>query len=412
MSAIAERLSRVVVGTPVQYLNLTLFPLLAEGPAQPGYRLLDEALNLGTARVTEVSEGGSVPELCFVNQGDLPVLLLDGEELIGAKQNRILNLSVLAPAHKTIVIPVSCVEAGRWHADTAEFGSARRTHFAAGRARKAVDVSESLRRRGSRESDQGAVWRDIEEMSHRMKVSSPTNAAAALYEGHRATLDDYRAAFAAQPSQCGALFAINGRLAGLDLFDSPSTLSAALGKLVESYALDAIDAADRPAAAVPEAPRPWLKAIAKADIERFAALGEGEDWRLIAAGLAGGALVKEGHLVHLCVFRLPGDHDGTRVGDPGESVRDSSDPKPTDGFGLDLDTDRRLIRAGGGSVRYLQLRLRAPRGSQERTPLDLALVLDRSGSMGGGKWQHAREAALAAIGRLEPPGPYRPGDLR
>jgi hypothetical protein len=78
MSAIAERLSRVVVGTPVQYLNLTLFPLLAEGPAQPGYRLLDEALHLGTARVTEVSEGGSVPELRFVNQGDLPVLLLDG----------------------------------------------------------------------------------------------------------------------------------------------------------------------------------------------------------------------------------------------------------------------------------------------------------------------------------------------
>jgi hypothetical protein len=115
MSTIAESLYRVVVGNPIQFLNLSLFPLLAEGPAKPGYRLLDEALADGSARITEVSDAGHVPELRFVNQGDLPVLLLDGEELIGAKQNRILNLSILAPAHQTIVIPVSCVEVGRWH---------------------------------------------------------------------------------------------------------------------------------------------------------------------------------------------------------------------------------------------------------------------------------------------------------
>ncbi len=57
-----------------------------------------------------------MPELRFVNHCERPVLLLDGEELVGAKQNRILNLTVLVPAHQTIVIPVSCVEAGRWRA--------------------------------------------------------------------------------------------------------------------------------------------------------------------------------------------------------------------------------------------------------------------------------------------------------
>lgn len=310
MSVIAERLSRVVVGNPIQYLNLTLFPLIAKGSAQPGYRLLDDALNLGSARVTEVSEAGSVPQLRFENRGDLPVLLLDGEELVGAKQNRILNLTILAPAHKTIVIPVSCVEAGRWDAASAEFGSARRAHFAAGRARKAKDVSASMRTRGSRESDQSAVWRDIETRARRMSVASPTRAAAALYEGHRARLDDYRAAFAPQPNQCGALFAVNGSLVGLDLFDSPTTLGAALGTLVESYALDAIDAADGSSAAGPDVPSTWLDAIAKADIERFAAVGEGEDWRLVGAGLSGGALVKDGHLIHLCAFRIAPDEEG------------------------------------------------------------------------------------------------------
>jgi hypothetical protein len=59
------------------------------------------------ARVTELGAGGSVPELRFENLGEKPVLLLDGEELVGAKQNRALNLTILAPAKQVIVIPVS-----------------------------------------------------------------------------------------------------------------------------------------------------------------------------------------------------------------------------------------------------------------------------------------------------------------
>ena len=73
-----------------------------------------EALDAGLARVEEVSEGGSVPELRFTNSAAMPILIVDGEELVGAKQNRVANLTILAPAKTTIRIPVSCVEAGRW----------------------------------------------------------------------------------------------------------------------------------------------------------------------------------------------------------------------------------------------------------------------------------------------------------
>lgn len=75
------------LGTPVQFENLTMHPLLAEDGGDPDYLTLDEALDSGTARVTEVSEAGSVPELRFDNGGDRRVLLLDGEELVGEKQN-------------------------------------------------------------------------------------------------------------------------------------------------------------------------------------------------------------------------------------------------------------------------------------------------------------------------------------
>lgn len=51
--------------------------------------------------MTEVSEAGSVPSLRVVNKGERAVFLLDSEELVGAKQNRILNTSVLIAAGQT-----------------------------------------------------------------------------------------------------------------------------------------------------------------------------------------------------------------------------------------------------------------------------------------------------------------------
>ncbi len=49
--------------------------------------------------------------------------MLDSEELIGAKQNRILNVSVMVPPHTTITVPVTCVEQGRWAYSSATFKS-------------------------------------------------------------------------------------------------------------------------------------------------------------------------------------------------------------------------------------------------------------------------------------------------
>lgn len=324
MSAVAETLARLALGAPQTHQNLTLVPLLGDGVAEPGYRLLDEALAEGCARVTEVSEGGSVPELRFVNGGALPVLLLDGEELLGAKQNRILNLTVLAPAHTAIVIPVSCVEAGRWHAQSADFASAGRAHYAAGRAEKAAQVSAALSASGSRRSDQGQIWADIAAKAERLGARSET--AAALYATHRARLDGYLGAFAPVPAQLGALFLLNGTVLGLDLFDSARTLATLLPKLVESAALDAIDVetarTDAGDTATADTGTPggenvagFLSALAQAPVARFPAVGLGEDLRLGGEGLAGGALFADGRVVHLCAFTtVSREHTTTRPG--------------------------------------------------------------------------------------------------
>jgi hypothetical protein len=305
MNAVVECLKTVRLGVPQVHLNLTVFPLLRDGVGEPGYLLLDEAVQRGLARVTEVSAAGSVPELKLVNDADQPVLLLDGEELVGAKQNRILNVTVLAGAHSTVVIPVSCVEAGRWHASSAEFAPSDRAHFATGRANKAASVSASLLRDRSRRSDQGEVWAAIAEKAERMGAESPTGAAAEMYRQHRPRLEDFVAAIAPVDGQVGALFAVNGSPWGFDLFDYPATLGKTVPKLVRSYALDAIDvASETPAPVLEQEALRFISDAMTARVDRFPAVGLGEDLRLAAPALSGGALAVDGQVVHLCAFRL------------------------------------------------------------------------------------------------------------
>jgi len=109
-------LNDIRTGPPVVCKNLELVPLSRNEP--PGsaidYILAAEALDRGILRVAEVDEAGSVPELRAVSEADVAILLLDGEELIGAKQNRILNTDVLLRPQAKKMIPVSCVEQGRW----------------------------------------------------------------------------------------------------------------------------------------------------------------------------------------------------------------------------------------------------------------------------------------------------------
>lgn len=126
------------LGEPVEHRGIVVTPLFPRRDPVASYVTLDEALPRGL-RITETSDSGSVPELRVENPTTDAVLLYDGEELVGAKQNRILNVTVLVPAQSETRIPVSCVEEGRWSARSAAFTSAQHAAYrrAGGRVRPA-----------------------------------------------------------------------------------------------------------------------------------------------------------------------------------------------------------------------------------------------------------------------------------
>jgi len=297
-------LDKLKVGRKQSHRNLAVFPLLSGYTTALDYTTLDEALGGGLIEVTEVSQGGAVPELKVVNRSPKMVLILDGEELVGAKQNRIVNTTILIQAQSTTAIPVSCVEQGRWHYRSPSFTSEERLMSPALRAMKAEQVRRSVCDTGTFRSDQGRIWEEIFEKADRLEAESPTMAMADIYEKERSSLSDYGKHFRPVEMQVGAVLLINGKVVGLDSFGKPGTLVQVFRKLVESYALDAVDWSEpgheerHSGAEV----RTFLEAARTSSVETHSSVGLGTDCRMGSERLAGFALVHEEQVLHLSVF--------------------------------------------------------------------------------------------------------------
>ena len=279
-------LAGLKLGSPQVHLNLALFPLLDEVDRAPDYLLLDEALERRVAHVTEVSGEGRVPELAFENASSEKILLVDGDELVGAKQNRILNLTILVGVGQKIVVPVSCVEQGRWSYRSRDFRSAGRVLFGKARAKKVQRVSESLRSSGDRRANQSEIWADVAEKAAYLQVDSSTMSMGDIYEGRGSQLNAYVKAFQAERESAwrsgrdrreagrGGTVRLLDRLRALPR-KAPAQLCARCDR-------------DRGWGATGSLPedevRRFLDSIQAAAAERFTALGEGEDIRLTGDG--------------------------------------------------------------------------------------------------------------------------------
>jgi len=286
-------------GMPQPFESLWLVPLFAAGEPRAEYLGLDEAVAHGLV-VREVDEAGAVNSLVVDNPLDVPVLLYEGEELVGAKQNRILDGSTLVPAKARTVVAVSCVERGRWAyrsraRDTVSQASAR-SFTPAPRA-----AYPDLRRAKHEGAAQGEVWQSVAAKAARLDAHSPTEAAEELYVSRAAPLEKFLAALPRHDGQCGAVACIGGRVTCVDWVSRSDAWASLHAKLVRGYALDAIEQPRR-------APFPSralaLLALAVGRAQRFAApAGKiGEIRRIEDGRIVGTELAVDGEVVTLTAF--------------------------------------------------------------------------------------------------------------
>lgn len=299
-------LEELVLGEVQAYRNLAVFPLFTTVPG-PDCLTLREALARHLVAVHEVSEGGSVPELEAENKGDLPVLLLDGEELAGAKQNRVMNTTLLLLPHGRLRIPVSCTEQGRWRSVSQEFRDSGYVMSPRIRSKKVDSVSQSLKGERGFRSDQGEVWNEVHKLNEDLCVASPTGAMRDAHVAKEVDLEEALRAFPCLDGQKGLLVLLNGRVAGFDLLPSPGVYSQLHAKLAKSYAMDALLEKEKTAGASKEMAHAFLKEAAYALEETFPSVGMGLDHRFSGPALAGSALSVEEKVAHMAFFRLEGE---------------------------------------------------------------------------------------------------------
>jgi hypothetical protein len=309
---IATHLSALKLGELRQFKRLGVIPLLVSENDGPEYLTLTEALDQELLIVTEVGSGGSVPDLKATNKSDRPVLLLDGEELTGAKQNRVLNATILLKEESETIIPVSCTEQGRWSSVSETLKGTDHVLAGALRMAKAASVSYSLKRGRRFKSDQGEMWGDIKGLDCCLGVESPTGAMKDIFESRRTTLDEYVNEFKCVPDQKGLIVFIGDKIAGLDTLSRTSAYATIHPKLVKSYAMDAlIPRRTRTAEPSVSQARDFLKEAAKCKERKYESVGHGWDHRLEGKATVGSALVHEGKVIHMALFPVA---ESDRVG--------------------------------------------------------------------------------------------------
>ena len=191
-----------------------------------------------SVEIQEVSDQGHVHEILFKNKGSLPVLIPEGEILTGAKQNRVINVTILIAAQCQIKIPVSCVERGRWQYSSKHFESSQYAHPSL-RSKKIFSSNMSRDQTGEARSDQGEVWDEVSAKLHEMHASSSTDSLLDGFKSSENKIRDYREHFILPNNTSGVIVCRGDRVTGIDYFGKASHFKAYWEKLSASYFLDA-----------------------------------------------------------------------------------------------------------------------------------------------------------------------------
>lgn len=337
-AAVAETvrasLGRMRAGEPLRAGTLTLIPLLPEAPGDvrhTGYLPLETAVREQALRVTEQPRE-TVPELTAASTAEAPVIMICGEQVVGGLQNRVLNTTILVAAHSSLDVPVTCVEAGRWHghyrghnvgyagtpSDAPEAADERafateEFAYASLRKSQAAYVARSLSSGSGYRSDQGAVWSEVAEKLESTGSRSPTSAMRAMYGSpeRSSRLSEMSEALKRPEGALGFVALVGGKPAGAEVFADPALAEAYWPKLTRTYALDAIDtpsaettgeSAETAPAGAEQVEAQLLADALSAEIEVYVSPGLGSDVRLHSTAISGAGLVNDGALVHLSLF--------------------------------------------------------------------------------------------------------------
>lgn len=216
--------------TAQKYNNITVIPIYTNSSLNKDILTLKKGLSLGLVEISECNPS-TVEKILVKNNSIVPLILVDGEEVVGAKQNRIINTTLLLPPKTTKEVAVSCTEQGRWEYNSYGNKFVQSKYFANSDTRrgKSMALYENL-------SCQHTVWDSIHNLEIATSSKSPTSALNDTYESinHDRTLSQFKCL----DGQSGLIVIINNEIIGLELFVSSWLYSDFHDKIIRSYLID------------------------------------------------------------------------------------------------------------------------------------------------------------------------------
>lgn len=245
---IASLLPALASGRPVEHSAGVFVPLVSDRPAPPAAVLLEEALESRETVVREL-DSAHMNRIIVEHGGASPLLILDGDMMVGGFQDRAFDASVVVEPRSRLELPVSCIERGRWDDGPpppsrrgvdytlpwyvpalATLRAAAHVMPPSPRANKLRRVAQASVGGRIETGHQEALWRAVDEYIVLTGVRSRTAAlmAAALHAAaHEPPID-----LPLPDDALGLALVRNGDLTLIDVFGCPDLFRRALPKLL------------------------------------------------------------------------------------------------------------------------------------------------------------------------------------
>lgn len=277
-----------------------------------------KAIQEDLIQVKEVSQSGSVNNLFVFNLSDKYVFFMDGDILAGAKQNRVLNSSVLLAPNSKITLPVSCVEQGRWIAISDKFSTSDYISPQKLRAKKSRSVDESLRLERRHMAEQNEVWNDVENYSIAYKIKSPTMSLSDVFESKKEDFEEFVKKFPVNHDANGLAIFTDKQLLNVDLFNRTDIYQEYYPKILRSTAMEISHLKDK-GNEITDAEAAFKTVNLFDNLEKIEytvhpGVGVGEEKRFDSKELTGFELNFKNHLIHLTLLNLEKENAGQRDG--------------------------------------------------------------------------------------------------
>ena len=291
-------IKEATIGKPKTRLGTTIYPIFLPDNSPKNIKIATDDL------VVSELETASVPQIQVHNPTDSPLLIPAGKVLSGGRQTRTVNVSILVAPGSTIVIPVSCVEAGRWHGEH-RFEDSKR--FASRRVRmeKQRSVARNVKNLRTKMSDQSAVWSSIDAEMASRHLSSDTR--SFLYAEE--SMNDEKKRFTAvqellnegpEPLQNGIAIAQGDEVVSVEMFASPDALKSSYEALIRSAIFDSPD--KKVKSPSEGAVQKFLDQILSAETTEATGVGLGTEYHIENDKFVAHALAYEGKFLHANAF--------------------------------------------------------------------------------------------------------------